>query len=143
MQVREIMSRALVCCWPETPLRDVAQLMVDFDCGEIPVVDHDARRPLGVVTDRDITCRAVAQGRNPLELSASDCMTSPAVTVTPDMAVEDVCRMMETHKIRRVPVIDQGGSCCGMVAQADLARRVGDQQVGRVVEVVSQETQTP
>lgn len=124
------------------PLRDVARLMVDFDCGEIPVVDRQAKRPIGVVTDRDITCRAVANGRNPLDLSAKDCMTSPVVTVTPDTSVEECCRTMEEHQIRRVPVIDEAGSCCGIVSQADLALRTDAEHTAEVVKEVSRH-QTP
>jgi CBS-domain-containing membrane protein len=119
------------------PLREVARLMRDFDCGEIPVVDSGAKRPIGVVTDRDIACRAVAQGRNPMELSARDCMTAPVVTVTPDTSIEDCCRTMEERQIRRVPVVDEGGSCCGIVSQADLALRMANGHSADVVREVS------
>lgn len=118
MQVREVMTKSPVCCPPDLSLKDVARLMVDFDCGEIPVVDVDAKRPVGVITDRDIACRIVAQGRDPLGLAAKDCMSAPVVTVTPDTPVEECCRTMEEHQIRRIPVIDEGGSCCGIVSQA-------------------------
>src|SRR6476620_10769407 len=99
MHVRDVMTKSPVCCAPETSLREVARLMAEFDCGEIPVVDGRAKRPIGVITDRDITVRAVAVGKNPAELSARDCMTSPVVTVTPDMSIEECCRTMETHKV--------------------------------------------
>lgn len=125
------------------PLKDVARLMVDFDCGEIPVVEDQAFRPIGVITDRDITIRTVAEGQNPLELTARDCMTVPVVTVTPDTLIEACCRVMEAHRIRRVPVVDEGGSCCGIVSQADLARKVSGGQTAEVVQRVSEETKTP
>jgi CBS domain-containing protein len=86
--------------------------MADHDCGEIPVVGPgDSRKPLGLVTDRDITCRAVAQGRNPLELAAKDCMSSPVVTVTTETPIEECCRTMEQNQVRRIPVIDAQGEC--------------------------------
>jgi CBS-domain-containing membrane protein len=125
------------------PLKDVARLMVEFDCGEIPVVDSGAKRPVGVVTDRDIACRTVAQGRNPLDLSAKDCMSAPVVTVTPDTMVEECCRTMEAHQIRRIPVVDEGGSCCGIVSQADLALRMADMQAAHVVKEISRHAGMP
>src|SRR5688500_15966494 len=79
MRVRDIMSKNVACCSPETSLPEVARMMVDNDCGEIPVVTV-SRVPIGVVTDRDITCRTVAEGKNPLLMEAGDCMTTPCVT---------------------------------------------------------------
>jgi CBS domain-containing protein len=122
MTVRDIMSKNVACCAPETSLKEVARMMVENDCGEIPVVDVTGR-PLGVVTDRDITCRAVAQGRNPLTLQAADCMSTPCIAVTPETSLEACCATMERNRIRRVPVVDESRVCCGMVAQADVARR--------------------
>jgi YHS domain-containing protein len=117
--------------------------MVEFDCGEIPVVDGEAQRPIGVVTDRDIACRVVAQGRDPASLSARDCMTSPVVTVTPDTPIEECCRQMEARQIRRVPVVDEGGSCCGIVSQADLVLRMANGRSEHVVREVSRPTPAP
>lgn len=142
MQTKEIMTTAPGCCGPDTPLRDVARLMVERDCGEIPVVDQN-RKPLGVVTDRDITCRTVAEGKNPLELTAKDCMSSPVVTVTPDTSVDDCCKVMEENQVRRVPVVDESGACCGMVSQADVAERGSKEETAEVVREVSRRTDTP
>jgi CBS domain-containing protein len=144
MQVREIMSKDPVCCDPQSSLRDVARLMVEHDCGEIPVVERGNRgKPVGVITDRDITCRTVAQGRNPLELTASDCMSSPVIIVTADTVIEDCCRTMEQHQVRRVPVVDEAGECCGVVSQADIARKGPKTLLGEVLKEVSRPTATP
>jgi CBS domain-containing protein len=143
MQVREIMSKDLVCCNPESSLPDVARLMVDHDCGEIPVVERGNNRPVGVITDRDITCRTVAQRRNPLELTARDCMSSPVITVTPDTVIEDCCRTMEQHQLRRVPVVDEHGACCGVISQADIARKAPKTLAGEVLKEVSRPTTAP
>ena len=144
MRVREIMSDHVVCCTPDTNLRDVARLMTANDCGDIPVVeDGDDRRPIGVITDRDITCRAVAEGRNPLELTAADCMSAPVVTVTPDTVLEECCDTMARNQIRRVPVIDERGACCGVVSQADIARVASEGRAGQVVREVSRQTSAP
>src|SRR5438105_2563014 len=120
MQVREIMTGNPACCSPDSNLQEVARMMLENDCGEIPVVHGNDKRPIGVITDRDITCRAVAQGKNPLQMKARDCMSTPALTVTPEMSLEECCRIMEEKQIRRMPVVDEHGCCCGIVAQADI-----------------------
>jgi CBS domain-containing protein len=143
MQVKEIMSDHLVCCTPDTPLADVARLMVEHDCGQIPVVGRDDRKPVGVVTDRDIACRAVAQGRNPLNMTAKDCMSSPVVSVSVSADVDECCQTMARQQLRRLPVIDEDGTCCGIVAQADIARVASEKVAGHVVREVSRETSAP
>jgi CBS domain-containing protein len=140
MQVREIMTANPACCSPETPLQDVAKLMVAHDCGEIPVLDAQ-RRPIGVVTDRDIACRAVAQGKEPTQTTAREVMSEPVVTATPEDSVDDCCHRMEENQIRRVPVVDETGACCGMVAQADIARQAPEHEAAEVVRDVSRPTQ--
>ena len=138
MQVREIMTGGPAVCTPATPLRDVARMMVEHDCGCIPVVeDHKGRRPVGVVTDRDITCRMVAEGKNPLEATAQDCMSTPCVTASEDESVEDCCRKMEENQVRRIPVVDKAGGCCGVVAQADVALEASAGAAAGVVKDVS------
>ncbi len=139
MQVKDIMTRDPACCTLDTNLQEVARMMVERDCGEIPVVENrQSMKPVGVVTDRDICCRTVAEGKNPLEMTAGDCKSSPCVTVTPEMSVEDCCRVMEENKIRRVPVVDERGACCGIVAQADIAQHAPKQETAEVVRAVSQ-----
>lgn len=138
MKVSDIMTKDPAVCTPETAVRDAAREMCDQNCGEIPVVDDlKTRRPVGVITDRDITCRSVAMGKNPLELSVSDCMTTPAITVTPDMDVEECCLILAQEQIRRVPVVDENGRVCGIVSQADIVRRVDPAEAGEVVREVS------
>ena len=137
MKVRDIMTSAATCCSPHTPLSEVAALMVQHDCGEIPVCD-EARKPLGVVTDRDIVCRVVAKGTNPVGITAADCMSEPVVTTTADMDVEECARLMEQYQVRRLPVVDERGACCGMIAQADLATKAPHDIAAEVVEKVSE-----
>ena len=144
MKVKDIMTTSVACCTPETSLHEVARMMVDNDCGEIPVVDgRDTMRPVGVVTDRDITCRTVALGQNPLLMRASDCMSSPAISVRPDDDVDDCVRTLEDHQVRRVPVVDEAGRCCGVVAQADIARHASKSDTAAVVREVSRPNPTP
>ncbi len=141
MKVEEIMTSDPACCTPKNTLKDVAQMMVGHDCGEIPVVeDKETMLPIGVITDRDIVCRTVAIGLNPLEMTVADCMTKPCVTVTPDMSVEECSGILEENQIRRVPVVDADGSCCGIVSLADIALHARQKIVAEVVKEVSEPT---
>ena len=143
MQVREVMTADPACCTADTSLPAVARMMIDNDCGEIPVVDNaHSNVPIGVVTDRDIVCRTIANGLNPLDLTAADCMSKPIVTVTPDITIEVCCRIMEEKRIRRVPVVDERGACCGIVALADIAREIGKRVAGEIVKEVSEPTRS-
>jgi len=139
MDVSKVMTANPACCTPSTPLRDVARMMAENDCGEIPVVDDETQRhPIGVVTDRDIVLRTLAIGRDPGACSAGDCMTTPVVTTRPDTPLEDCRELMEAHQIRRIPVVDAAGRLCGIVAQADIAQRASRKDVGELVREVSQ-----
>ena len=140
MRVRDMMSKNVACCLPDTGLSDVARMMVDNDCGEIPVLNA-AGIPIGVVTDRDITCRTVAEGKNPLLMEAGDCMTAPCVTVGPETSLGDCCQVLESNQIRRVPVVNESGACCGMVSQADIARHAPKKETAQVVQKVSEPSQ--
>lgn len=138
MQVKEIMTNDPVCCTPETSLEDAAKLMVDNDCGCIPVVENTTdNKPIGMITDRDITCRTVARGQNPLDLTVKDAMTESAYTVSPETSLEECCNLMEDKQVRRVAVVDSRGSCCGIIAQADIAINAGNQKTAEVVQEVS------
>jgi CBS domain-containing protein len=138
MKLTEIMTKNPVTCEPRTPLSEVAKMMCDNDCGEIPVVaDRRSLRPVGVVTDRDIACRVVGKGRNALELTAGDCMSGPCVVASQDSDVDECARMLEQKRIRRVPVVDGDGRCVGIVSQADLALRADAGLAGEVVREVS------
>jgi CBS domain-containing protein len=139
MQVKDVMTADPACSISETSLKEVAQMMIDHDCGEIPVVENKKTNlPIGVITDRDIVCRTVARGLNPLDLTVGDCMSRPCVTVTPDMSVEQCSSIMEENKIRRVPVVDADGSCCGIVALADIALNARRNVAAQVVKEVSE-----
>ena len=125
IQLRDVMTAHPAWCEPGTPLVEVGRLLIENDCGAIPVVDDpERRRPVGMITDRDIACRAVAEGRDALTLTAAGCMSSPCVTASLETSLEECCRFMEEKRIRRVRVmvVDSEGACCGIVARADVAR---------------------
>jgi CBS domain-containing protein len=127
------------CCAPDTSLEEVAKMMVEIDCGCIPVVDENSK-PIGMITDRDITVRTVAKGKNPLDLTVGKVMTSDVYTVTPETSIEECCRIMEQKQVRRIAVVDSSGVCCGMVAQADVANYASRKQTAEVVQEVSKTT---
>ena len=138
MNVKEVMTANPACCTSDMSLQEVAKLMVDNDCGCIPVVDDTkSKKPVGMITDRDITVRTVAEGKNPLELTVSDAMTANAITVTPLTSLEECCNLMESNQVRRVAVIDEKGSCCGIIAQADIAVNADQRKTAEVVQEVS------
>ncbi len=115
------MTKNPACCTSDSTLQEVAHMMEMYDCGCIPVIeDHQTKRPIGTITDRDITIRTLASNKNPLEMKASDVMTTDIVTVTPETSVEDCLDTMEDKQIRRILVTDKSGKCIGIVAQADL-----------------------
>jgi CBS domain-containing protein len=137
--VRDIMTPDPVCCTRDTSLTDVARLMVEHDCGAIPVVQsNDNGRLVGVITDRDIVTRTLANGEDPFQMAAGDCMSSAPISVRPDTSLEDCAGTMEQHQLRRILVLDASGRCCGIVAQADLARHADESRTGDVVKNVSQ-----
>jgi CBS domain-containing protein len=136
---RDVMTPDPACCTAGTTLDQVAKMMIQHSCGEIPVVDVNDR-PIGVVTDRDIVCRVVAEGKNPMAHTAESCMSHPVVTVRHDDSLQDVVATMEQHQIRRVPVTDEHGCCTGVISQADIARAESVSAVGELVREVSQDT---
>lgn len=142
MRVEDVMTTNPQCAHPQTNICDVAKMMADCDCGEIPVVDS-AQRPLGVITDRDIACRVVAQGKDPAHTHAGDAMSSPVITVTPETSLEECCRLMEEKQVRRIPVVDSKGACCGIVSQADIALHADTKEAGSLVRDVSRRTGAP
>lgn len=119
MFVRDVMTPSPATCSAYAPIRDVASLMVAHSCGEIPVCEGE--RVVGVITDRDITCRVVAAGRNPADLIARDVMTHLVVTIDSEETLDDAIDMMRLEKITRLPVTDKSGKLVGMLSHTDIA----------------------
>ena len=136
---REVMTPNPACCTPTTTLDQIAKMMIQNDCGEIPVVDTKDCI-IGVVTDRDIVCRVVAEGKNPMAYTAETCMSQPVVTVNEDASLDEVVATMEKHQIRRVPVVDARGVCTGIISQADVAWVGPNEEVADLVREVSRDT---
>jgi CBS domain-containing protein len=138
--VRQVMTARPACGLASTPLTEIAKMLIERDCGAIPILDGKSRKPIGMVTDRDIACRAVAEGRNASRLTARDCMSSPCLTALEETSLEDCCRLMEVNRVRRIVIVDGSGRCSGIVSLADVARRAPEAKVGEVVRKVSRPT---
>lgn len=140
MKAREMMSTDPVCCTPENTIAEAAQLMKQNDCGCLPVVEDLASKKLvGTITDRDIACRCVAEGKA-ADTPVREAMSPDPSCCGPEDDVSDVSRIMQERQVRRVPVIDEQGCCVGMIAQADLANSAKSRTVADVVEKVSTPT---
>lgn len=128
MKVRDAMTPDPATCETTTPLRLVATLMLDHDCAAVPIVSGE--EVVGIVTDRDIVCRAVARGWNAPELPASTVMTSPLVAINPDEMFDDAIQVMTENRVHHLPVIDDDGRLVGIIAQSDLGRRMTNRELG-------------
>ena len=118
--IREVMNTNVETVTPEATAQEAAGFMLSADAGAIPVVEGE--RVIGMITDRDIAVRGVAQGRGP-ETSVRDLMSSDAlVTATADDDIEDVAIRMSDEQVRRMPVVDEGGRLVGIVSLADVSR---------------------
>ena len=141
MRIKDIMTPNPAVVTPDSTAREAAGLMRECDCGAIPVVEsQENRRPIGIVTDRDLAVRGLADGRGPDTL-VRELMTERPHAARADDEVETVRQVMMQQKVRRVPVTDADGTIIGIVAQADLARHdeaVSDQELGKVVEAISE-----
>lgn len=142
LRAADIMTEDPVCCVPETPLPRVARLMAENSCGAIPVIrSAEDRTPVGVVTDRDVAVRSVAQGRNPLGLAASDVMTQSPVTVEPTETAEACAALMSARRVRRLVVVDGNGRVSGLLALAQIARHLPHAVSGGAVRDISRPAQ--
>lgn len=137
MDIRSVMTPDPATCQAETPLREVARLMLENDIGLVPVIDVSGK-PVGTVTDRDIALRVVAEGRDPQRCTARDCMTTPVTSVSVDSSLADAVERMESGQIRRLLVVDQDGRLCGVVAQADIALSGRDRKTAELLRGVSE-----
>jgi CBS-domain-containing membrane protein len=135
MLVRDVMTEDPTCCSPYTKLDIVAKMMLNHDCGAIPVWDGD--RIVGIVTDRDIVCRVVAKGITPLAISARDVMTRPVYTIGTDERIDTALAIMGSRRVRRLPVVGEKGVVIGVVSLSDIAARLPDSDVADLLRHVS------
>ena len=120
-RARDVMTRNPRTVKPTDSVQQIAQIMIDEDCGIVPVCEEGGRL-VGVVTDRDIVCRLVARGIDMKNARAQDVMTDDVECVTEQDSLCDVLRLMSEHQIRRIPVVARGDRLCGIIAMSDVAR---------------------
>ncbi len=138
--LKEIMTKDPITVRPDDSAQKAAGLMKDNHIGPIPVLDQE-RKLIGMVTDRDLAIKVVAEGRS-ADTKVSDVMSRDLFTCGPDDNVKEAIRTMETHQVRRVPIVDDKGHLLGIVAQADLATRTENpEKVAKTVESISQASQ--
>jgi CBS domain-containing protein len=136
-KVREVMTQNVQCLGPHESVQQAARLMRELDVGSIPVCGEDLR-PVGIVTDRDLALRCLADGGDPGAMQIADVMERSLVTVGPEQDADEAVAQMAENQLRRLPVVDRNGVLVGIVAQADLARLLPEQVVGNVVEAISE-----
>jgi CBS domain-containing protein len=132
---REIMSSNAECVGENESLVDAAQKMARLDVGALPICGEDDRLK-GMLTDRDIVIRVLAEGKDPQQVKAGELAAGKPITIGADDPAEEALRTMKEHKVRRLPVID-GHTLIGVVSQGDLARELGSEQVGELLETIS------
>lgn len=132
---REIMTADATCIGERDTLAAAAEKMAQLDVGSLPICGEDNRLK-GMLTDRDIVVKAVAQGRNPAEVTAGELAQGKPVTIGADDDAAEILRTMGSHQVRRLPVID-GQDLIGMVALADVARALSDRPVGDLLDAIS------
>jgi CBS domain-containing protein len=138
--VRDAMTPGVETVEPSQPLGEAARLMKSGDFGSVPVVDNG--RLVGMLTDRDIVVRAVAEGLDPSSAQVREIASTTPVIVEPDQDLAEALRLMAQHRVRRLPVVDDG-RLVGVLSQADVALEGKEKDVGEVVQEISQPTSTP
>jgi CBS domain-containing protein len=121
MQIREIMTRHVDVIPPHASIREAAAKMKELDVGAIPVCD--GQKLSGLVTDRDITVRAVAEGRDPSEVRVSEVMSSEIAYCFEDETIEQAAKLMESKQIRRLPILDRNKELAGIISLGDISVR--------------------
>lgn len=132
---RDVMTGGAECIGENASVLDAARRLAELDVGAMPICGEDDRLK-GMLTDRDIVVKVLAEGRDPGSTRAGDLGQGKPVTIGADDSIEEAMETMKAHQVRRLPVID-GHRLVGIVSQADLARQTGHEEVGDVVEAIS------
>jgi CBS domain-containing protein len=133
--IKDVMTSNPCSIDAEKSVAYAAKMMREEDVGLAPIVEGD--KLIGMLTDRDIAIRVVAEGRNPEQVKVADVASKQVVTVDPQQDLDEALRIMSKHQVRRLPVVEEDGKLVGVVAQADIAREGDDTQTGKLVEEIS------
>jgi CBS domain-containing protein len=134
--IREVMTANPSTIEADGFVIEAAKIMKAEDAGVVPVTENG--RLIGMVTDRDIAIRVVAEGKDPQSTSVREVASTDLVTIDPQQDLDEALRLMAQHQVRRLPVIEEDGRLVGVVAQADVAREGDDTKTGQVVQEISQ-----
>jgi CBS domain-containing protein len=132
--IKEVMTRDVRACEPNATVAQAAKVMAQEDVGPVPIVEDG--RLAGLVTDRDIVVRVVAEGRDPNTTTVREIASTKLVTVSPDDDLDEALKLLAERQVRRLPVVE-GDRLVGIVAQADIARLGKDKKTGEIVEEIS------
>jgi len=133
--IKDVMTSNPCSIDAEKSVAYAAKMMQEEDVGLAPIVEGD--KLIGMLTDRDIAIRVVAEGRNPEQVKVADVASKQVVTIDPQQELDEALRIMAKHQVRRLPVVEEDGKLVGVVAQADIAREGDDMQTGKLVEEIS------
>ena len=140
MKAQDIMAKDPRCVTPRTSIQEAARLMKSEDVGALPVVESEgSKRLVGMVTDRDIAIRVVADGRDIGSATVSDVMSKGTTTAKVSDSVDDVMKVMGREQVRRIPIVDERNELVGIVSQADVVRKASsDTKSEHTVEKISE-----
>jgi CBS domain-containing protein len=133
--IRDVMTSNPCSIDAEKSVAYAAKMMKEEDVGLAPIVEGD--KLVGMLTDRDIAIRVVAEGKNPDQTKVSEVASKQVVTIDPQQDLDEALRIMAKHQVRRLPVVEEDGRLVGVVAQADIAREGDDSRTGELVEEIS------
>lgn len=135
MKVKDAMHSGVTWVGPDTRIADIARMMRDEDIGSVPIGEND--RLVGMVTDRDIAIKALADGRDAASMTARDVMSGPILYCRADQELDDAVQYMESKKVRRLPVIDTNKRMVGILSLGDVAAAGGPELSGEMAQAVS------
>ena len=135
--IRDVMTSNPCSIDAEKPVAYAAKMMRDEDVGLAPIVEGD--KLIGMLTDRDIAVRVVAEGKDPGQVTVKEVASKQVVTIDPQQDLDEALRIMAKHQVRRLAVVEEDGKLVGVVAQADVAREGNDARTGELVEEISKQ----
>ena len=135
MTIRDVMTTEVKLVHPDTKISEAASVMRDFDIGSLPVMDGG--KPMGMLTDRDIAIRVVAEGKDPKQVSVREALSEGLTYAYDDQSLEEAAQLMQEKQLRRLAILDRDKNLVGMVSLGDVAVKGDIQMAGKVTEEVS------
>ncbi len=132
----EIMTHPVQYCAPEESIKEVAEIMKAANIGCVPVASYETKLLLGIISERDLVLKVLAEGKHPNEMKAGEVMSHSFITCTPDTSLDEVVRLMGEHQLRRMPVVDQDYRLVGIVSVSDIAERIPPHTMDLLVSVL-------